>query len=190
MIKITIFASGSGSNAESIMDYFQNHTNVQVIAIFTNNPKAGVLERANRFAIPTFIFNRHEFFETNDVLDKLHELKTDIIALAGFLWFVPENISSAFTTVNIHPALLPKYGGKGMHGMNVHRAVKAAGEKKSGMTIHYVNNRYDEGEIIFQESVDILPSDSPEDIAAKVLTLEHKNYPIVLEKLAENGDKI
>ena len=185
MVNVVIFASGSGSNAEKIMERFKEHDTVKVQAVFANSAKAGVLDRATRFGIPTYVFNRTAFYETDEVLNQLEKFETDLVVLAGFLWLVPENLlGEKFDIVNIHPGLLPKFGGPGMYGMNVHRAVKAANEKKSGMTIHFVNNEYDKGEIIFQASCDLEPEDSPEKIAERVLELEHKYYPQVIEDLA------
>ena len=189
MTRIAIFASGSGSNAESIMAYFNNHDTVKVVAVFSNRKNAGVLVRAANFNIPTIVFSKKEFFESELITDQLKLLKIDLVVLAGFLLFVPSSITDNFVTINIHPSLLPKYGGEGMYGLNVHQAVKSAGEKFSGMTIHYVNQQYDDGEIIFQEEVKLDVQDTAEDIAAKVLVLEHKNYPRVIEELAAKSDK-
>ena len=147
MKKIAIFASGSGSNAENIINYFQNDAENVVKIVFCNKPNAYVLERAKRLNVPTFVFGREDFYHSDMVLNELKRLDIDIIVLAGFLWKVPDAIIEAYRerVVNIHPALLPSYGGKGMYGMKVHESVIAAGEKESGITIHYVNDHYDEG---------------------------------------------
>jgi len=184
MKNIVLFASGSGSNAETIIRHFQNNSTIHVAAIFTNKADAGVIQRAKNHHIPYHIFSKNEFQEAS-FLHQLRSYQPDLIVLAGFLLKIPEFIIEAYPDkiINIHPALLPKYGGKGMYGINVHRAVFENQEKESGITIHYVNEHYDEGNIIFQESTHITDCQSPEEVAAKVLTLEHKNYPIVVEKL-------
>lgn len=182
--KIVIFASGGGSNAQSIIDYFHGNEQVEISSIFTNNPNAGVIERARQHNIPHVVFDR-EAFHHGDVLNQLRHLQPDLIILAGFLWLIPSEIVAAFPRkiINIHPALLPKFGGPGMYGMNVHKAVKEAGGTTSGMTIHYVNERYDEGGIIFQGVCSIEPHHTAQDIAANVLQLEHLHYPKIIEKL-------
>jgi phosphoribosylglycinamide formyltransferase 1 len=189
--KIAIFASGSGSNAEKIFQYFQDHPSIEVSLVLTNNPQAFVIERAKKYNIPTVHFNRAAFYETGEVLNALADHSITFIVLAGFLWLMPEKIVNAYTDkiINIHPALLPKFGGKGMYGMNVHKAVVEAGEKCSGITIHYVNCNYDEGNIIFQASCDLTPEDSPETVAQKVQLLEHAHYPEVIEKIIRNSTK-
>ena len=181
MKNILIFASGSGSNAETIINHFQHNTEVCVVGIFTNKLDAGVIERARKYNIPSEVFSKTEFSEES-FLEKVNSSNP---ALIGFLLKVPDYLIKAFPDkiVNIHPALLPKYGGKGMYGINVHRAVFENKELESGMTIHFVNEHYDEGNIIFQESVSVTDCNSPEEIATKVLTLEHKNYPVVVEQL-------
>ena len=182
--RISIFASGSGSNAEAFFKHFQNHESVEIVSIFTNNKSAGVIERASRFGIPHHVYNR-TFWQTGEViLDILKEEKVDYIVLAGFMLLIPEPLVKQYSDriFNIHPALLPKYGGQGMYGSNVHKAVKAASETESGITIHFVNEEYDRGTIIYQESCALSPEDSAEEIAAKVLKLEHKNYPKVVEQ--------
>lgn len=182
--KIVIFASGGGSNAESIINHFKENSSVEVSSFFVNNPKAGAIQRAENDNIQCVVFNREEFIN-GTILDRLNSIKPDLIVLAGFLWLMPSDIVNTFPNkiINIHPALLPKYGGKGMHGMNVHTAVKEAGDKESGMTIHYVNEKYDDGNIIFQGKCEITNEDSVEDIAAKVLQLEHQYYASEIEKL-------
>ncbi|WP_395045198.1 phosphoribosylglycinamide formyltransferase [Flavobacterium sp.] len=184
MKKIVIFASGSGSNAEKIVLHFNKKNHANVFGIFTNNPNAKVLEKAKNFNIPTEIFNRHELNE-GKVLEKLNLIKPDLIVLAGFLWKFPEHIIKQFPNkiINIHPALLPNYGGKGMYGLNVHQAVLDNNEKETGITIHYVNENYDEGEFIFQKPVNIENCKSAEEIAQKVLELEHLYFSEVIEKL-------
>ena len=185
MKNIAIFASGSGSNAENIINYFSDNPNVSFPLILANKPDAYVLDRAKRLKIPTYVFNRETFYKTDEVLKILEEVKTDLIVLAGFLWLVPENILRTFPNkiINIHPALLPKYGGKGMYGMRVHEAVKSSGDKESGITIHYVNEKYDEGKVIFQTKFPVEENDTPESIAQKVHKLEYEHFPVVIERL-------
>lgn len=184
-VRLAVFASGRGSNARAIIEYFQNSDDVQVALILTNKAGAGVLDLAEEFAIPSHVTNREEFRSEASIKPLLEKLQIDFIALAGFLWLVPTPLLDAYPDriVNIHPALLPAYGGKGMHGMNVHQAVKAAGEKESGITVHYINSRYDEGAAIFQASVSLSESDSADVIAAKVLKLEHYYFPRVLDRI-------
>ena len=183
MKKIVIFASGGGSNAESIINYLKGKE-VEVSSIFVNKTDAGVIQIAENHNIPCVIFNRQEF-NSSIVLDQIKAINPDLVVLAGFLWLIPANIVMEFPNkiVNIHPSLLPKYGGKGMHGINVHKAVKAAGESESGMTIHFVNDNYDEGNIIFQGKCKINTNDSPDDIARKVLKWEHIHYPKIIDSL-------
>ncbi len=185
MKKIAIFASGSGSNAENIVNYFSKNENIIFPLILSNKVNAFVHERAKKLGIPSFTFTRKEFDETSLVLDLLQQYQVDFIVLAGFLLKVPENLLKAFPDkiINIHPALLPKFGGKGMYGDHVHQAVVAAHEKESGITIHYVNENYDEGKIIFQAKCEILPTDTPEDVAGKVHALEYEYFPQVIEKV-------
>ncbi|MBP7506826.1 MAG: phosphoribosylglycinamide formyltransferase [Prolixibacteraceae bacterium] len=183
MKKIAIFASGSGSNAENIARYFNNNENLNIKCIYSNKVDAFVLERAKKFNIPTFVFSKHDFYETDIVFNHLKSEKVDLIVLAGFLWLIPENLTQNFIIINIHPALLPKYGGKGMYGDKVHKAVVENGEKESGITIHYVNEIYDEGKIIFQAKCNVLPDDTPDDVASKVHALEYEYFPKVIEKL-------
>ena len=188
MKKIAIFASGSGSNAENIINYFKNDTENVVKIVFCNKPDAYVLERAKRLNVPTFVFGREEFFHSDLVLNELKRLDIDLIVLAGFLWKVPDAIIDAYQNrvINIHPALLPSYGGKGMYGMKVHEAVIAAGEKESGITIHHVNNHYDEGATIFQAKCEIDPGDTPETLATKVHALEYEHFPRVIKEFLDN----
>lgn len=189
MNKIVILASGSGSNAENIINYFKNSTNAKVLCVLTNNSSAGVITRCNRLKVPCLYFNRTAF-NGETVLKTLQAQNPDLIVLAGFLWKMPEAIIAQFPNqiINIHPALLPKYGGKGMYGNHVHEAVKANDEKETGITIHYVNENYDEGGIIHQAKVKLQTSDSAKAIAAKVHELEYEHFPKTIEKLlAENG---
>jgi phosphoribosylglycinamide formyltransferase-1 len=181
---LVIFASGSGSNAEKIIAHFQDSAQVQISHIFCNNPEAGVIERAKRLGVPCSIFSREEY-KNGSVLRKIQSLQTDFIILAGFLWLIPAEFVQAYPNriINLHPALLPKFGGKGMYGHFVHEAVVAAGEKESGITIHYVNEHYDEGAIIFQSSFAVEPSDTAEDVARKGQVLEHRDFSRVIERL-------
>ena len=189
MKRIAILASGSGTNAENIIKYFSNHKEIEVTLVLSNNKEAKVLERATNLGVRSATFNRSDLYNGRAVHDLL-TANADWIVLAGFLWKIPEDLIQAFQhkMVNIHPALLPKYGGKGMYGMHVHNAVVANKEKYSGITIHHVNENYDEGAIIFQEKVKVEPSDSPEDVAAKIHTLEYKWFPRIIEKeILSNG---
>jgi phosphoribosylglycinamide formyltransferase 1 len=185
MYNIAIFASGSGSNAQRIAEYFNANHRVKISRIFCNRKDAYVLKRAEYLQIPSSVFTREDFYESSVVLNQLIHNKTDMIVLAGFLWFVPQNILTIFQNriVNIHPALLPKYGGKGMYGSRVHEAVIAAREKESGITIHFVNEKYDEGEIIFQAKCKVDDSDTSESLASKIHQLEYEHYPKIIEKL-------
>ncbi len=190
MKEIVLFASGSGSNVENIVQYFKDNDGIKVACVLTNNTKAYVIERCKQLEIPLLYFNRTAFSRSNTVLNVLHSLKPDLIVLAGFLWKIPKDLVTAFPNkiINIHPALLPKYGGKGMYGANVHKAVKENGEKETGITIHYVNEHYDEGAIIFQERTVLSEEDSFEAIAQKVHALEYEHFPKVIEKLLlKNG---
>ncbi len=184
-MNIAIFASGSGSNARKIMEYFQSSGVGRVVLVVCNRKNAGVIGIAAEFGVPVQMIDRNLFYESERLLDVLESYRTDFIALAGFLWLIPGYLIKAYPDriVNIHPALLPKYGGHGMYGHHVHEAVKAAGEQESGPTIHFVNEHYDEGDIIFQTSCRLSPEDTPEDIARKVLSLEHEHYPRVIEQL-------
>ncbi|TXG37309.1 phosphoribosylglycinamide formyltransferase [Seonamhaeicola maritimus] len=185
MKRVVIFASGSGSNAENLIKFFQNSDNVSVIQVLTNNPHAKVLDRAKRLKISALSFNRVAFTKTNDVLNILKTSNPDLIILAGFLWKFPENILAEFPNkvINVHPALLPKFGGKGMYGMRVHNAVVENKETETGITIHYVNENYDEGATIFQAKCNVLPTDSANDVAAKIHELEMEHFPKVVDKL-------
>jgi phosphoribosylglycinamide formyltransferase-1 len=183
--RIAIFASGSGSNAQKIMEHFKRSTDAEVVLILTNNPQAYVLQRADNFEIPTHIFTRAEFYDTDDVIKLLKNLQVDLIVLAGFLWLVPPSLLKAFPNkiINIHPALLPKYGGKGMYGDHIHKAVLAAGEEESGITIHFTNEHFDEGEILHQSKFKIEPGDTLEVVKFKIQQLEHHHFPRVIENL-------
>ncbi|MBN1119026.1 MAG: phosphoribosylglycinamide formyltransferase [Bacteroidales bacterium] len=185
MSNIAIFASGSGSNAQNIIEYFQNSKNTHVKCILCNSLKAFVLERARNLNVNSFVFDRKGFYNENKVLDYLKSQEIDIVVLAGFLWLIPENLIKAYPNkiINIHPALLPKYGGKGMYGMHVHQAVVDNNEQESGITIHYVNERYDEGDIIFQAKCKVDSTDTPDDVARKVHELEYKHFPRVIEQV-------
>jgi len=185
MKRIVIFASGSGTNAENIIRFFQKKENASVVLVLTNNPQAKVLDRCKSLGVSALSFNRVAFSKTNDVLNILKASKPDLIVLAGFLWKMPETILNAFPNkiINIHPALLPKYGGKGMYGMHVHQAVVANNETETGITVHYVNENYDEGAVIFQAKCDVLPSYSANDVAAKIHELEMEHFPKVVEVL-------
>ena len=188
MIKLAILASGSGSNAENIVNYLSNNKRIIVDSIISNKPDAYVHERAKKLGIESFTFSKSDFAETGKVLDFIRERGTDFIILAGFLLKIPKNLIDAFPDkiVNIHPALLPKFGGKGMYGDNVHKAVVASGERESGITVHYVNENYDEGNIIFQARCPVLPTDTYENVAAKVHELEYEHFPRVIVEVLQN----
>jgi phosphoribosylglycinamide formyltransferase-1 len=201
--RIAIFASGAGSNAQKIIDYFRQRdlthpvsyrdsrgesflsTKVEIALIVCNNPGAGVLNIAAKENIPVLIIEKEKFFRGNAYLDELKEKQVDFIVLAGFLWKIPDALLKAYPVqiINIHPALLPKYGGKGMYGTNVHETVIAAGEKESGITIHYVDEHYDNGDIILQVKCPVLENDTPDSLAQRIHKLEHEHYPKVIEKL-------
>ncbi|MDY7395970.1 phosphoribosylglycinamide formyltransferase [Aureibaculum sp. 2210JD6-5] len=183
MKRIAILASGSGTNAENIIKYFQKNNVITITQVLSNKKDAKVLDRAKRLNIKRSSFSRDDFFKTDKVLDILKK-EADYIVLAGFLWKIPENIINAFVDkiINIHPALLPKYGGKGMYGDNVHKAVVANKEKETGITIHYVNENYDEGAIIFQAKVSVGEKDTFENVAQKVHQLEYEHFPRVIEE--------
>lgn len=185
MKKIAIFASGSGTNAQNIIEYFDNNSGIQVCRIYSNNKNAYVLTRAKNFDIPTLTFERNDFYNDDKVLNLLQNDETDLIVLAGFLWLIPLNLLRMFPDriVNIHPALLPNFGGKGMYGSFVHEAVIKAHEKESGISIHFVNEKYDEGEVIFQARCKIDKNDTPDSLAAKIHALEYKHFPQVIEKV-------
>jgi len=189
--RIAIFASGSGSNAQKIMELFKRSTEVEIALVLTNNPDAYVLQRADNFEIPSHIFDRKEFYETDHIIDLLRNLDVDLIVLAGFLWLIPKNLVENYPgrIINIHPAILPKFGGKGMYGDNVHKAVLEAGETEGGITIHYVNENYDEGEYIYQAKYRIDKSDNLEMIKFKGQQLEHQHYPRIVESILKKIKK-
>ncbi len=191
MKRVAIFASGSGSNAENIIRYFRKDENVTVPLILSNKKDAYIHERAKRWGVPSFSFTKKEFDEADLILEMLAQYEIDFIVLAGFLLKVSESILKAYpgSVVNIHPALLPKFGGKGMYGDKVHKAVVAAGEKVSGITIHYVNENYDEGDVIFQAECALSPADSPEEVAQKVHQLEYRWFPQVIAEVLKKREK-
>jgi phosphoribosylglycinamide formyltransferase 1 len=182
--RIAILASGSGSNAEEIFKYFKNHASIEVSLLLSNNPTAYALERAKKFDVPTAVFTREEFKQGHGIQSWLAEKKITHIVLAGFLWLIPDYLIQNFPhrIVNIHPALLPKFGGKGMYGMKVHEAVKSNLEFETGITIHEVNEHYDDGKVLFQASCPVTPDDTAETIAQKVHALEHAHFPRVIEQ--------
>jgi len=184
-VKIALFASGSGSNAENIVRYFSNNVHFNFPLIISNKPDAFVHDRAKKLQIPSFTFSRQDFSEGEKILTLLEQYNIDYIVLAGFLLKIPQNLILAYPQriINIHPALLPKHGGKGMYGMKVHQSVAEARDTESGITIHYVNDNYDEGNIIFQATCTVIPSDTPDMIADKVHALEYEHFPKVIEKL-------
>jgi phosphoribosylglycinamide formyltransferase-1 len=182
-IQIALFASGSGTNAEAICRHFQHHPAISVGALFVNRKNAGVINRLAPFGIPTIVFDRPDFYEHDEVLAELRRRHIDVVVLAGFLWLIPPSMIQAYPRqiINIHPALLPAYGGKGMYGMHIHREVIRAGERQSGITIHLVSEEYDKGEVLFQATVEVAPIDSPESLAEKIHTLEHVHFSRVIE---------
>jgi len=183
MIHLAIFASGSGTNAEKIMEYFEFHEEITVSVVLSNKLDAHVLKRAENFGVPTETFDKQQFSDPQ-FSRRLDEHQVDFIVLAGFLWKVPEHLLRAFPDkiINIHPALLPKYGGKGMYGDHVHKAVLANGDRKSGITIHLVNKNYDEGRILYQTECDVLAEDSVASLSSRIHELEHEHFPKVIEK--------
>lgn len=189
---IAIFASGTGSNARKIVEHFAENPDFSVKLLVSNRADAPVLDMAAENGIATLILSRKLFYESEEILTALQQHDIDLIALAGFLWLVPPYLVKTYKgrMVNIHPALLPDFGGKGMHGIHVHEAVKAAGVEKSGITIHFVNEQYDKGSILFQASCPLSEADTPQDIARKVLQLEHRHYAPVLEQLLTNIPKL
>lgn len=189
MKRIVIFASGSGSNAENLITYFKRTKNIEIVAVLTNNPLAKVLDRCKNLNTSALSFNRTSFYDTNHIEGLLISLNPDLIVLAGFLWKFPDNLIALFKNkiINIHPALLPKYGGKGMYGMRVHRAVIDHNETETGITIHHVNEHYDEGTIIFQVKCSVNSNDTAEDVAAKIHDLEMLHFPKVVQELL-NGE--
>lgn len=182
--RIAIFASGNGSNAEEVMRYFEYHPSIEIKILLSNNPKAAVLQRAEKFRVKTETFTREKFTSSYEILTLLKENKITHLVLAGFMWLVPDYLTHNFSgkIINIHPALLPKFGGKGMYGMFVHEAVKAAAESETGITIHEVNEHYDEGKIVFQATCSVDKNDTPQSIALKVQQLEHMHFPKTIER--------
>ena len=185
MKHIIIFASGAGTNARAIMQYFRHYPDVKIEAIICNKPKAGVIDVAQEFQVPYYLITRKDLYETDNVLNLLQRPETDLIVLAGFLWLIPENILQAFPDkiINIHPALLPSHGGAGMYGKKVHESVIHAKDQETGITIHYLNEKYDDGEVIVQKAVAVEPDDTAESIAKKVHELEHAWYPKTIAQL-------
>jgi phosphoribosylglycinamide formyltransferase 1 len=183
-VKIAVFASGTGTNAAKLIDYFKTSTVATIAVVVCNKPGAGVLRIAEKAGIPTILIERENFFRGDAYLPQFAEAGIGFIVLAGFLWKVPQALIDAFPRriVNIHPALLPKFGGKGMYGQYVHEAVLQAGERESGITVHYVDEHYDSGDIIFQTACPIMEEDTPETIAARIHQLEHLHYPRVVEE--------
>jgi len=185
--RVIIFASGSGSNALKIFEYFNNSQNIIIDSIYCNNPRANVINVFQKLSIKTVLFNKKNLYE-RAFLEAIISTNPDLIVLAGFLLKIPEKMVSAFKNriINIHPSLLPKYGGKGMYGLNIHKEVLLNKEKFSGLTIHYVNKEYDKGAVIFQKKIKINEKETPESLSSKVLKLEHENYPIIIEKILNN----
>lgn len=192
MKNIAIFASGTGSNAEKIIEYFEGHPEISVKIIVSNKKNAGVLKVGEKFAVESILINKEDFYDSEKILETFEDYDVDFIVLAGFLWLVPSYLIRQYPNriVNIHPALLPAYGGKGMYGHHIHQAVFDNKELESGITIHYVNEAYDEGAVIFQKSMDISQEDSPEAIAKKVLALEHKYFSRIVEKVLQEKEKL
>jgi len=185
---ITIFASGAGSNASRIIDYFRNSTLTRVCLVICNKPGAGVISIAEKEGIPVLIIEKERFFKGDGYLPEIRQAGTNLIVLAGFLWKIPQALIDAYPRriINIHPALLPKYGGRGMYGQYVHESVLNAGEMESGITIHYVDEHYDNGDIIFQTACPVLDTDSPESLANRIHQLEHLHYPLVIDDLIKS----
>ena len=188
--KIVIFASGSGTNAENIIKFFQKSRNAEVTAVLSNRRSAGALKRAHDLNVKALLFDKDALYNSHDVLNILKDMDPDLIVLAGFLWLFPTNIIKAFPNkiINIHPALLPKYGGKGMYGSKVHESVIDAKEKESGITIHYVNEKYDEGQTIFQATTPVHENDTAETLAEKIHELEYRHFPEVIQQLLEKNN--
>lgn len=189
--RIAIFASGSGSNAQKLMEHFKRNPDIEVALVLTNNSDAYVLQRADSFEIPSHVFDRHEFYKTDNIIDLLKNLGIDLIVLAGFLWLIPSNLIQEYPNriINIHPAILPKFGGKGMYGDFVHKAVMEAEEPEGGITIHYVNENYDEGEYIYQAKYRIEKDDNLEMVKFKGQQLEHLHYPRIVESILKKMKK-
>lgn len=181
--KLVIFASGNGTNAENIIEYFNTRDDISVDLVVCNKDGAGVIKRAEKLEVESIVISRQDLYDTDNLIRVLRQREIDLIILAGFLWLIPSRLIHAFPNriINIHPALLPKYGGKGMYGMRVHEEVHRHKEKESGITIHLVNENYDEGEKLFQARVDLSKDDNAEDIAHKVHKLEYRYYPAIIE---------
>lgn len=186
--RLVIFASGAGSNAQQIINCFRNSTLAKIVLIVCNKPGAGVISIAEKENISVLLIEKERFFKGDAYLPELQKIKTNLIILAGFLWKIPQTLIDAYPRriINIHPALLPKYGGRGMYGQYVHEAIINAGEMESGITIHYVDEHYDNGDIIFQTACPVLEGDTPETLARRIHQLEHLHYPIVIEELIKN----
>ncbi len=184
MNKIAVFVSGSGSNAERIAEYFRERKTAEVSLLLSNRPDAYALRRAERLGIESVVFDRDDFYRNGRIERILSEKGIDYLVLAGFLWFVPASLTSRYNgrILNIHPSLLPKFGGKGMYGEHVHRAVIESGEQESGITIHRVNELYDSGDVVFQARIPVLPNDTPEGLASRIHELEYRHFPVVIEK--------
>jgi len=182
-VHVAVFASGAGSNTQKIVDYFRNHNSIKISLIVCNKPEAGVLHIADKENIPALLINREKFFNDDAYLDVLKKTKIDLIVLAGFLWKIPLLLIQAYPykIINIHPALLPEHGGKNMYGNHVHEAVIASGSKESGITIHYVDEHYDNGDILFQAKCTVDENETPETLAQKIHLLEYENYPPIIE---------
>ncbi len=189
-INITIFASGSGTNAQAIFEYFKNNNDVKIKSLYANNANAYALTRAKNEGIKASSFNKNDFYNSKTVFNQLISDQIDLIILAGFMWLVPQKFIANFIILNIHPALLPNYGGKGMYGHFVHESIINNKEKESGITIHYVNNEYDKGAIIYQAKCPITLADTADSLAAKIHKLEHQYYPktilMVVKKLIKS----
>lgn len=185
MKKIVLFASGSGTNIENIYNHLLDNNNITIEKVYCNNPQAFVIKRCETLGLPCRVFNRDDFYKNGAILDELKQINPDLIVLAGFLWLIPTSLVSAFSDniINIHPALLPKFGGKGMYGAHVHEAVVDQKESETGITIHHVNEHYDEGSTIFQAKCSVDPTDSAEDVAQKVHRLEYEHFPRVIIEL-------
>ncbi len=184
-VRLAIFASGTGSNAKKIIEYFEDRQDVEVAIVVSNKKHAPVLAMAQEKGLMTKVISKSYFYDTESILEDFDRLKIDWIILAGFLWLVPSYLIQQYSDkiINIHPALLPRFGGKGMYGMHVHRAVKASDAQETGITIHFVNEVYDDGRIIFQARCPVAPEDTPESIAAKVRSLEHRHFAQVIDRL-------
>ncbi len=183
-IKLAIFASGSGTNAQRLVEYFSDHDQIEVASILSNRKDAFVLERAARLGVPSRVFGREDIYQSSRLLDQLADEQIDYIILAGFLWLIPSSMVARYPNriINIHPALLPAFGGKGMYGAKVHEAVVNNGEWRSGITIHLVNEAYDEGAILAQETCMLSTTDTPESLAQKIHQLEYAHFPVAVEK--------